>query len=217
MKARATKVIACNMIRDEVECALRRSGKDFPVEWIEEGLHQSVSALRRRIQQALDDSAGFGRVLLCFGICGNMPEGLQLGDFELVMPDADDCISLLLRANRKEQGVIYETRGWLATEKNFSADYDRLAQKYGCAKARKAMSALLAGYHSLYLVDTGAYDLASTLPLSQAAAKKLRLAHSMAQGSVDWLCELFACRKPDSRRFLRFSPGETIQINLLRE
>jgi hypothetical protein len=210
------------MIRDEVEFALARSGKTYPVEWVEEGLHQSVSALRACIQRVLDETLGIDRVLLCFGICGNMLEGLRLGDFEVVIPNTDDCISLLLNSHLKEKGILYETKGWITREKNFSADFDKLTEKHGEIKARKLMKTLLAGYTDMRFIHTGVYDADEALELSRAAAEKLNLEHGAEFGSTDWLIDMFSGENYDVRdsenrpKFLRFAPNETIYINFLQ-
>jgi hypothetical protein len=203
------------MIHDEMSYAIRETGCEYPVEWIEEGLHRSIERLHTRLQDALDASGDFDRILLGFGLCGNMLEGLQIRDFELIVPNVDDCISLMLYPHRhgKEPGIYYTTHGWLSTGKNAWDDYAGIVEKYGLKKADRIMEVMLSGYHGVHLIDTRAFDMEETLTLSLGAAEQLRLNHAVECGSVDWIKKLITGGWDDG--FLRFGPNEVIDINLL--
>jgi hypothetical protein len=210
-----TKLIACNMIRDEVLAAMERVGADYPVEWIEEGLHTVINKLRVRVQEALDASEGFDRVLLAFGACGNMIDGLRTGGFELILPDVDDCVSLMLYPHRpgKETGVYYLTAGWCRSGRNAWDDRKQLTERFGEKRAARIVGELYGNYHALRLVDTGAYALSEIEEECRENAASFGWTYGVEPGSTDWIGELLA--GPWDERFLRYGPRETIDAMAL--
>jgi hypothetical protein len=200
------------MIRDEVEAALAQTGAQYPTAWIEAGLHSHVGKLRTAVQQELDRAAaeGFRRMLLAFGACGNMIHGLATRSLEVVLPDADDCVTVLLYPGQagKEAGVYYLTRGWTSCGHTLWNERERLAARYGEKKAARLMEQMYSGYTQLTLINTGAYPLAEILPASLARAGHYGWRHTVAQGSFTWLAQLLT--GPWDEKFLRFGPGETI-------
>jgi hypothetical protein len=211
-----TLVVACNMIHDEVVCAMTESGSDHVIEWIEEGLHSSIRKLHDAVQQALDaaETAGYERVLLAFGTCGNMTEDLKTHNFELIMPKTDDCVSLMLYPHRpaKQTGVYYLTRGWIKSGKNAWNDREQFVQRFGEKKADRLMAVLLGSYHSMSVIDTGAYPVDEIWAESLELADKLKLTHGAEQGSVDWIRQLIT--GPWDENFLRFGAHENVHIDL---
>ena len=98
-----TVILACNTIRDELEKAAVSTSCPYPVVWVESGLHTVTESLRRRLQEELDRMKGVGKVILAFGLCGNAVAGLKTGDYQLIIPRVDDCITLLLGSQRQQK------------------------------------------------------------------------------------------------------------------
>jgi hypothetical protein len=224
------------MIHDEVVHAMAASGKDYPIEWIEEGLHSSIAKLHDRIQQAFDavggaeDSAntagdvpsggvdgavGTKRILLAFGVCGNMVDGLVTHDFEVIMPNVDDCVSLMLYPHKdgKTPGVFYLTRGWMNSGKNAWNDWAKNAERFGEKKADRIMKVMMDSYRSMSVVDTGAYPVGDIWESSLERAERLGLAHGSEKGSTKWIEQLLT--GPYDGKFLQFGAHETIHVDLL--
>ncbi|MDR0851944.1 MAG: DUF1638 domain-containing protein [Clostridiales Family XIII bacterium] len=213
---RKTLVIACNMIHDEVIHAMHAVGREYPIVWIEEGLHSSIKKLNGAVQEALDnaDASGYECVLLSFGACGNMIEGLHTHNFDLIMPNTDDCVSIMLYPHRtaKQTGVFYITRGWLHSNKNAWNDWDHNAERYGEKKANRILSVMLSSYHSMTVVDTGAYPVSDIWTESVKRAETLNLKHGIESGSTLWLQQLFT--GPWDENFLQFGRNETIHVDI---
>ena len=128
-----TEIIACKTIQQEVELAIQMTGVDYPVHWLEAGLHNVNKKLHDTLQAVLD-SLHCDRVLLALGVCGNAVSGLQVRDYELIMPRVDDCVSLLLgndkrRAIGAEKVTYFLTKGWLQVKGDFAIgrSFDRHA------------------------------------------------------------------------------------------
>jgi hypothetical protein len=204
-------VVACETIRDELEHALADTGGDVQVRWIESGLHNFPDLLRARLQETLDSLEGCDRVLMAFGRCGNAFDDLRSGDFELILPDAGDCISLLLGSDRRrldyaaEGGAYFLTRGWLRGERNIWREYLYAREKYGENHALEIMAALFKHYRYLFVLDTQSYDLDSILPTTKEIAGTFNLTHRVIPGTTRRLRDLLT-GPWDGDRFVRCPP-----------
>jgi hypothetical protein len=201
------------MIEDEVLSALASAGADYAIEWIDAGLHAHPEKLRARVQDALDQTADADRILLAFGHCGNMIDTLQTRDFELILPNVDDCVSLMLYPHRtgKETGVYYLTRGWVRNRADDLSGYTRMAARHGPKKAERLLRRLMDGYHTVSPIETGAYSPDAIEEEGRSFAALLDLKYESCPGSVLWLRELFSGGDLDESRFLRYGPHETVQ------
>jgi hypothetical protein len=70
-------IIACQMIADELNLAISRTGVDYPVIWMESRLHEHPDRLRARLQDEIDRISNVRHIVLAFGYCGNAMLGLK--------------------------------------------------------------------------------------------------------------------------------------------
>ncbi|MDA8306944.1 MAG: DUF1638 domain-containing protein [Deltaproteobacteria bacterium] len=216
-----TVVIACNTIRDEIEKAALETGCPYRFVWIESGLHLVPGSLRRRLQEELDRMNGAGRVLLAFGICGGAVTGLKTGNYELVIPRVDDCISLLLGSAETKRscagagGIYFLTRGWLEGEANIWKEYQATLARFGPEKTERIYRKMLAHYKFLGLIDTGAYDMPSLIPAVREIAAALGLELITLEGKDQYLRRLLEGPWNDDH-FLIIPPFTTIELTHLR-
>lgn len=96
------KLLACNVFMREACLAIARSPHVVDVEFFELGEHVNSTALRSRLQAAIDAAAAspkrYEAVLLLYGLCGNTVVGLEARGAPLVLPRAHDCCTVLLGA-----------------------------------------------------------------------------------------------------------------------
>lgn len=206
-----TVIIACKTIEKELLAAMEAEGVDYPIRWIDSGLHNVPKQLNARLQQELDSCAGAQVVLLAMSFCGNSVVGLQTHDFQLVIPRSDDCITLLLDSveRRKETKYTYFlTEGWLRGERNIGAEYEICVRRYGEKRGKRIFDGLFSHYRYLALVDTGAYDADVAQTEAEHMAQKLGLEYRRMSGSLahlrqllrgDWTAERFVLIGPNSR------------------
>lgn len=212
-----TVVLACNTIRDEIEKAAFETGCDHPFRWVESGLHLRPESLRHRLQEELDSISEADRVLLGFGYCGNAVTGLIGRNYELVMPRADDCISLLLgsQENRelcsKSGGIYFLTKGWLEGENNIWREYQAVLARFGPERTDRVYRKMLAHYQFLGVIETGAYDLGVMLPLVSQIASTLKLQTRMLPGSDQYLKRLLSGPWNEDE-FLVLPPNTRIEL-----
>lgn len=210
-----TTILACNTLRREIELAARKTACDHPVIWVESGLHLQPDMLRRRLQEELDLISGVDRVLLGFGFCGHAVVGLTSGDYELVLPKVDDCITLLLGSQEdrthclQDGGIYFLTQGWLEGEANICKEYQVTLDRYGRERTDRIYKKMLAHYQFLGLIDTGAYDLGALKPRIQEFADMLHLTLRILPGSDEYLKQ-WLTGPWDDDAFLIIPPRTTI-------
>jgi len=179
-----------------VVTALARLGLDYPVVWLEGGLHNSPDRLRARLAEVLAGADGqCERLLMTLGYCGGGVNDLKTGGYVTILPLADDCLSLLLgsMAARRAGSLVptyYLTAGWLRHENNVVSDYERLAVGSGRAKADRITKMMLKHYHRFGLVDTGVYDLERTAERVAPLAERMNLRVETLPGDASWLDRL---------------------------
>lgn len=212
-----TAIICCKTIYAELELAMAESGCSHPVILIESGLHNYPGKLRARLQEALDKAAAYDRVLLAFGTCGNSVAGLTTGGFELILPLADDCITLLLGSldvKRQYERTYFLTKGWLDGEHNIWREYQYAVNKYGEETGRSIYSTVLSNYRNLGVLDTGAYDIAGIRGQTEEIAAELGLEHKILPATTRYLRKLITGPWPEDE-FLIIPPGSEISAGQL--
>jgi len=191
-----TIIVACQTIRDEVNLAITETGVNYPVLWIESGLHNFPDRLGQKIQEEINKIENVETILLAFGYCGNSLLGIKSSRSQLIIPRVDDCISLLLGSLErrqtldKEVGTYFLTKGWLENEQNLLSEYERCVVKYGKDKALRVMKMMLNNYHRLMVIDTQAYQSEGILIKTKRFADALGLSHEKIDGSSRLLKKL---------------------------
>ena len=181
-----TLVVSCKTLQLEVEKALRETGRDYPVLWIESGLHNFPDRLRANLQKVLDQVCA-KRVLLAMGFCGNSVAGLVARDYELIIPRADDCITLLLGSSeerKRYERTYFLTKGWLDGERNIYEEYKYTLRKYGKEQGKDIIRMMLGHYQYMGLLDTGVYDFNTLIAQVGAIADELGLTLKIIPSTV---------------------------------
>lgn len=209
------KIIACKTIEKELLAAMTQVGCQYPVLWLESGLHNWPDKLRGCIQALLNDCRDADTVLLAMSLCGNAVVGLKTWDFSLIVPRCDDCITLLLGSpeRRKElPGTYFLTQGWLDGERNLWAEYQMALEKYGSKRGKRIFSTMLTHYHHLALLDTGCFDRQTLEPVVQDMARELGLEPICLEGTLEYLRTLLT-GPWESERFLVLPPNRELTAN----
>lgn len=215
-------LLACNTIADEINLAIEKTGFNYPVRWVESGLHIDPSSLSKRLQQELGEIHDVEDVLLGFGFCGNSLIGITPPRFRLIIPKVDDCITLLLGSREKrrvvssEAGTYFLTRGWLLHEQNIWKEYKICVKRHGKSKTDKIYKMILAHYKRLGIIETGAYNLEEFLEKAKLMSEDLKLNCEVIPGTLSFVEKLLTGPWDDD--FIKINPGETVtfdHLNLL--
>ena len=218
-----TKIICCRTIGDELQDAEDSTGIAYPVLWIESGLHNVPRKLHRVLQETVDqaEKEGAERILLAMGFCGNSLENLKTERAELILPRADDCITLLLGSFRRRQeiqneaGTYFMTRGWIEGERNIMREYEYTMEKYGEETGREIFDMMFGNYRRIGILDTGCYDMEPVLAETARIAASLKMRWERFSASNEYLKQLLT-GPWESDRFVRLQPGETLRLEHLQ-
>lgn len=219
----ATVIICCRTIKEELDDAIRSVGCGFPVLWIESGLHNVPRKLHKVLQETTDQAerAGAERILLAMGFCGNSLENLRTEHAELILPRADDCITLLLGSFRRRQqiqneaGTYFMTKGWIDGERNIMREYEYTIDKYGQELGEEIFGMMFGNYRRIGILDTGCYDMGPVLAETERIADTLQLAWERFEGSNAYLKNLLT-GPWDADSFVTLQPGEILTLDHLR-
>jgi len=165
----------------------------------------------------LDDVSDAERVLLAFGYCGNAVVGLTAGAFELIVPRADDCISLMLGSCARrdevstEKATYFLTPGYLEHESNIWSEYQAFVARRGQEMADRIFASLLAHYRRLGIIDTGTFDVAPFLERTRPIAATFGLDHEVIPGTTGAFQRLLT--GPWDEGFIRVGPRETLTFD----
>lgn len=211
-------LISCAMLADEVNHILKQTNIDFPVIWVERGLHSTPKKLNQLLQHYINMLQDQDEILLTFGLCGNGTAGLVSKHTILRIPRFDDCINQLLckkpRTKRKqtETDAIYLTRGWTLDKEAILQQYKILSRQYEPEIRDMILQTMYDGYHTLSIIDTGCYDLKSVEQYADQAAGYLGFDRKTVPGNITTL-EHLICGIEDSN-ILTLAPGEIITASL---
>jgi len=116
------KVIACEVAFREVCHIAAQTQNVLDLDFLTQGHHDTPASGRLEIQEKIDGTpAGkYDALVLGYGLCSNILNGLTAKDTPLVVPRAHDCITFFLGSKERYQerfegnpGTYYYTSGWL--------------------------------------------------------------------------------------------------------
>ncbi|ADG83460.1 hypothetical protein Tfer_1304 [Thermincola ferriacetica] len=211
-------IIACETLLDELNLAIRETGCQYPVIWVESEYHIDPNELRKRLQKEIDALTNVDNILFAYGCCGNGLVGLKASTANLIIPKTDDCISMVL----SEPGKIFErrketyflTKGWMESSKGLLNEYWHTLKRYGEKRAKKIFALMLKHYHHLMLIDTKAYNLEEWLNKARELAQNTHLELAVTEGGIWFLKKLLT--GPYDENFCVVKKGETVNIGHFR-
>ncbi|QSX08624.1 DUF1638 domain-containing protein [Alkalibacter rhizosphaerae] len=217
-----TLILSCNTIRAELDLTIQQWNIPYPVIYLESGLHLEPDLLRKEMQKILDRVSNVDQVLLIMGFCGNAVVGLKTNDFRLVVPKADDCLTLLLgsmdrrKEVQREKNTYFLSKGWLDmfddVEKTMMDEYHRMTKRYGQERAEKIFRSYYRHYERLGVIDTGAFDMDDMLEQAKSTAAMMDLEIEPLKGTMNFLDAFVLGPWDDDTRFIRIEPHSTLEL-----
>jgi hypothetical protein len=181
------KLIACATVIEEMRPLMP---PQLSCEVLDFGLHSDPERLQKALQSAIDASSpSIDTILLGFGMCAKATVGLNTRNRTIVIPKADDCITIFLgsaahynQQQRNEPGTLYLTKGWIEAGTPLDEQREIMAKKYGEEKAGFLFKKMLQGYKRLVFIDTGNYELEKYRSRSQDIAERFNLRYEEIKG-----------------------------------
>ncbi|MDR2350845.1 MAG: DUF1638 domain-containing protein [Deltaproteobacteria bacterium] len=214
-----TILVACETIRDEIERACSELGLNHRVLWLDGGLHNSTERLRARARELFGEAEGnCDRLLVALGYCGGGLSGLSTGNYETILPLADDCLTFLLgsfeaRMNASKPVTYFLTEGWLRHECGLLASYRKAASMFDRETASFLNHKMLDGYSRLGVLDTKSFDPEKVARMVSPMAIDLGLTVETLEVDRAWLRD-FLTGPHDPGRFLILPPGSRLDLTL---
>ncbi len=117
-------LLACDVFKEEINHFVTASPPWCAAVFLEMGLHDRPDQLRQTVQQRIAsleaDHPQLQTILLAYGRCGNGLLGVRAERCRVILPQAHDCISILLggRAQhdavlKKNPGTYFYSPGWI--------------------------------------------------------------------------------------------------------
>jgi hypothetical protein len=187
-------ILACGMMEDEINLAVKKTGCTLPVVWVEGGLHEHPDRLRQAIRDSVEkicsEYPAVETILLGFGLCGNAMAGVGCKTARLVAPRFHDCIQINLSLEEKQPVKmdiysLYLTRGFIGGRQSFINSYKRACEWYGTEKALGIWrDRIFPGYRSVTLLDNGAYPVEECLAESKKFAEIIDKEFKIGRGTT---------------------------------
>lgn len=182
------KLIACGVFRTDIAKLSSRSGgrENLDIVYLEGGLHAEPHRLRESLQQEIDSSEGYDKIVLLYGLCGTGSAGIKAGSVPIAIPKVHDCIALFLGSDaayaeqfRRTPGTYYISAGWFEEQvqpkgrrdeqpetdpirlSQADAAPELLAERYGDENAEAILEfthSWKRNYKRAVFIDTGAGD-----------------------------------------------------------
>jgi len=211
------KVISCEVVRNEIECVLKDTARELEIEFIDGALHDYPDRLRSELQARIDATPGQREILLCCGRCSNGTAGLEARAHRLVLPAADDCISLLLGSraryfeeHSRQPGTYYYTRGWIDFIEDPYRIYLKMIPKYGPERSVQVARMILEHYTRVAVIETpGVPGLEDKREYLETVSAFYELPLDYLEGSLRFLRKLVA--GPHDEEFIVVEPGEVLE------
>lgn len=220
-------LLACDVFRDELTALGGATPPWHHIEYLEMGLHDRPDELRQKLQATitrLEADANVEAIVLAYGRCGNGLLGIRAGRCPLVLPQAHDCISILLGGTephdallRENPGTYFYSPGWVR-EKRVPGP-DREAYVREMYRARYADDPEMVD--DLVEADAGAFahnNCAAYVDLTndqkaenycKDCARHLQWAYKRLPGDPTLLRDLLT-GDWDESRYLHVAPGHSI-------
>lgn len=222
-------LIACEVLRAELEHLRDALGLPVRLEFLEQTLHESPEALRRELQAAINRAENSAKppqtLLLGYGLCGRGLTGVFSRRAVLVIPRVHDCIPLLLGVDQDRSGELsrsggtyWFSPGWLGCSqvafiRERGKRRDEYEEKYGPDNAAYLMeleAAWLRNYTGACLIRWESFGDRHVSD-ARAVAEDAGLPYREQEGTDGYLRALLEGGE-DRSRFLHVPPGKTIDV-----
>ena len=128
-------ILACKVLQSMMEPHLRDAR--MPAIFMEYGFHRTPQLMTPALQEQIDGIVEPSTIVVGYGLCGNGLAGLKARQHTLIVPRADDCITILLGSYQRymeefsaEPGTYYLTKGWLESGSHPLKEYREYLEKY---------------------------------------------------------------------------------------
>jgi len=216
-------IISCAVFQHLLEDMLPEE-LSAEVTFLDYGLHLVPKNLTATVQKTIDSVHEPSLIVLGYGLCGNGLKGIEAGQHSLLVPRADDCISILMgsydtymKEFNGNPGTYYLTKGWLESGSDPLKEYHNMVEKYGAETAEWLMNEQYQNYKRLVLIAHTQEDLEAYRPRAKEVAKYCEqwgMQYSEMVGSdayIGGLVQAITALQESNDDYLMIPPGGSIK------
>ncbi len=205
------RLLACEVVKKELEEALKSTDKVYDIVWLGEALHDKPEVLHDELIRNIDESADFDELVISYGLCGNALIGIKAEHCDIIYPKVDDCISALMCSNSELANMrkcsIFTSRGWLSASHGVK-EYELTLEKYGKKRTDMIYDMMYKNYTKLIYMQTEQDIEPTNLEKAQKEAEIKNLKVEIQKASIDIYIQLLnIC---EGEHVKRLKKGETI-------
>jgi hypothetical protein len=212
-------VIACGVLRPELEFLLRDRGEDVRVIYLEQSMHRTPHLMPERVQESVDEASRWAaQIVLGYGLCSNGIMGVAAPGQGLITTKAHDCVALFLgsiaeynRLSRACPGSYYLTQGWILERKDPLGQLENeYIPRMGRETAEWGAKEELRHYTHFVFIDTGVGDRDALRERARENARFFGKEYMEVRGDLSYL-ERILFGPYDGRSFYLLEPGDRVQ------
>lgn len=159
----STCIVCCDSLESHLEAAQVKMRTNYPVYTLDRALHSEPKNMRQSLLDTLNAlPEHMTTVLIAMGYCGGSLDNICTRQ-QLVIPNLDDCITMLLtrtdtqQGNLKQRGHMY-FRDSECGGVNVQRMLDNLRREYGMERGTGIFGMWFADYTHADIIDTGVFD-----------------------------------------------------------
>lgn len=184
-----TAVIACSMLKGEIEHVMREHHMDYPVYWVEKGLHEFPEKLKRELVRLLPEYADKTYIILAYGMCGYAVFDLTSETSTLAIPCFDDCVRMLMSREKgavipTKSNYMYLTEEWINSDRFMFDTFEEYKETYGEEKAEMIIEMMIGNYEGVAIMDDGTFDADACYECMCSRAAEYDLTCKKVQGTL---------------------------------
>ncbi len=217
-------LIVCKAVEPEMLKAIEETGAEPEILWMEAGLHDVPQKLNATLREKLREAERTyrpDRVLLGYGFCGNALRGIEAGEYTLILPRVDDCITMFIGSREKKReleggvGTFFMTEGWLNNDVSILKQREQFIEDYGEEDGLDVFQMMYGHYRRIGLLDCHCGHIDELKRRSCALAEAIGFEHCVFDASIDYVKQLLTGPWPTDK-FIVKAPHEMITEQDLR-
>jgi hypothetical protein len=209
-RPKATKVIACEVFRDELKhLGVRQSDCTY----LEQRLHRYPDELNQSLIEnirRIEAESSPRRIILVYGYCGGGLRNISTKQADLYIAMVHDCIPLLIghepdRIGPQGKGTYFLSRGLIKHGQTPFTEYHELKETYGHEDAFWSCKELIKMYDRVAFIHTVPNPFPEIKKRSEKFACFFGMQHLEIQGDFHLLQLLLKCQPHEN--IIRVRPG----------
>lgn len=209
------KIIACRVLKNELEQEVKKSSHTIDFSYIEAGLHDRPLELREKLQSEINtaNKEEYDYIIVGYGLCGRGTIGITTLKIPVVIPRCHDCIALFL-GNNKEYfkqfsnypGTYYLSTSWfeekalpqMSRKSSIFQDegtFEKFVEKYGKENAEfiyEFYNRWKKNYKRVAFISTGVHDEEHYKALAKEFASENKLLYEEINSEMSLLHNLIS-------------------------